>query len=173
MDLYIRLKTRTKYYMFDFGSRSYANSKDSFCYYMTIRFTDDEPIRPYPDESTFKIGDKAHTTINALITVDAPFKIIADKDGVTWNGEVINPISGVTPFKGAYPLYIFQNNTGGNTAGGYTSTNYECYGFRVYDGEDLIFDGQPALNEEGLAGLWNKVTDEFLLPPIGEFLYLD
>ncbi len=70
-------------------------------------------------------------------------------------------------FQTAYPIFIFNINTAGNTTGTYT-TFARVYSCQIYDNGTLIRDYIPCIDANGVANLWDDVN-KTLATKVGTF----
>lgn len=90
------------------------------------------------------------------VTLDGSVCAIEDENG--------NSVSAaVTTARASYPypvaLFVYRN-AGTSVYDTQQAGKFKCYSFRIYEGNDLVRDFQPVMDEAGTACLYESVTDE-------------
>lgn len=97
---------------------------------------------------------------NKIVTTIAPTDhIIIDKNKNIVNFGSQTYTHSTATFTGAYPIYLFASNTGGNIS---YMTNIRLYSCKIYENGTLVRDFIPVKRtSDSKCGLWDKVTKAF------------
>lgn len=92
--------------------------------------------------------------------IDTTVRVIIDKDKNILKANGVTNISETRTFSIPYHMYIFAQNSSGNTDKSRIAamTLYSC---QVYNAEKIIRDFVPCKNPSGEVGLFDLVTDTF------------
>lgn len=131
-----------------FGSRPNTVG-DAMSYQLTTNSNKQYQARASLSSST-ATGKTANTTRTQLGMGNGSITI---SGGVTYSGSLTQ--NGTT----TYPLFIFANNQQGSVA---YQAKIKLYSFRIYEDGELVRNYVPAYDSNGVIGLYDMVTDNFL-----------
>ena len=89
-------------------------------------------------------------TTNTIITIDK------NKNVTNISGTTLTNTAGT--FTSTYNMVIFALKQAGTVLG---FSHYRCYYFKIYEGDTLVRDFIPVLDENGVACFYDKVTEEY------------
>ena len=104
-----------------------------------------------------RYGDKRKA--GATLTANGRYKV--DQTGATATIGAAT-VTSEGSFSGVCtnPMYIFAYNNNGTAA---ECASFKLYSLQIYDGDVLVRDFVPAMNQEGVAGLLDQVSNVFYM----------
>lgn len=128
-----------------FGARTSTSSSDRFCL--------------LSDDSGKKIrSDFGSNNTNTNVSPSGKMTVDKNKNVTTINGDQVFTSSNAT-FSTNYNLYLFAGNSGGEV---FSPIPIYLYSFELYDNDVLVRDYAPVLDPEGVACLYDKVSEEYV-----------
>lgn len=128
-----------------FGARTSTSSSDRFCL--------------LSDDSGKKIrSDFGSNNTNTNVSPSGKMTVDKNKNVTTINGNQVFTSSNAT-FSTNYNLYLFAGNSGGEV---FSPIPIYLYSFELYDNDVLVRDYAPVLDPEGVACLYDKVSEEYV-----------
>lgn len=123
--------------------------------------------------ASYGVGAYDHLAYDMQAVFNADLEIRTNNSGyprLSINGSADTAPRGTVSATGrsARPFYLFKLNYDSNPCPAYMRAYY----FKIYDlAETLLADYRPALDESGVACLYDEVSKSYLLPAYGTFAY--
>lgn len=103
-------------------------------------------------------SDYGSTNVNFSTSVTVGDRHTVDKNGATCTIDDTSVTNTIATFTGSYEMNLFAGNTGGSATELATVKVYSC---QVYDNDNLIRDFRPCYDPDGVACLYDEVTETY------------
>lgn len=132
---------------FPFGVRTNANSQA-----FTVAWTTSQVFFNY--NNTYQFVN--HANLYEVMTIDA------NKNKATFTGATTTTITiAAGTFTCAYDLTLFALNQGGTILTGENGFKGKAWSYRIYESDVLLYDLWPCYDPDGVACLYDKVTETY------------